>query len=150
MLEKTQSPIVAFTGTGAQKFKKVSPSERLLKNTWPPANETWDVFGDSDSGTYLLSAATLDQYEIACYFFHARLALVARGFSVDESQAIFNATMPAFIREGSDTDRRKCTQEFERAYNWVQDRLVDRLCAYAELWLKGGRGMRDFCHVSNV
>ena len=53
--------------------------------------------------------------------------------------------MPAFIREGSDTDRRKCTKEFERAYDWVQDRLVDGICAYAELWLKseGGKDYRD-------
>lgn len=145
-LVETQSPIVAFTETGTQKFKKkVSPSKRLLRNTRPAAKKTWDVFGDSDSGTYLWFAATLDQYQIAYYYFHARLALVACGFTVDELHTIFDATMPLFIREGSEFNQKKSRKVFERTYNWVQDRLVERLCAYAKLWLKseGGKDYKE-------
>ena len=76
--------------------------------------------------------------------FHCRLALVARGFHLNELQAIFKATMPDFIREGWDADRERCARVFEDAYNWVEDQLVARLRAYAELWLEseGGKEYR--------
>lgn len=111
----------------------------------PPCLKTWEVFGDADSADYLSSAATLDQYRVACHYFHARLALVARGFAVGELEAIFNDTMPNYIREGHDVDRSKGAKEFERAYNWIQDRLVERLCAYAYLWLEteGGKDYKN-------
>lgn len=139
MVMKTQSSIIAL-GTEAQKFKKkVLPSEWLLRNTWPPTKHTWDVFGDADSGAYLQSAANVDQYKTTCYYFYACLALVACEFSVDKLQAISKVTMPDFIYEKLDTDQRKCFKQFERVYNWVQNRLVERFCAYAKLWLKSKR-----------
>ena len=140
-----KSPSVAYTDPGPRKFqKRASPSERQVRNTRPPHDKTWEVFGDSGLAEYLSAATTIEQYHIACYYFHCRLALVARGFHLNELQAIFKVTMPNFIREGCDADRKHCARVFEGAYNWVEDQLVARLRAYAELWLKseGGKEYR--------
>lgn len=104
VVTKMQSSIIAL-GIRAQKFgKKVLPSEQLLRNMWPPTKNTWKVFSNTDSCIYLQSAANINQYKTTYYYFYSRLAFVAYGFSVDELQAIFKATMLNFIHERSNID----------------------------------------------
>lgn len=67
------------------------------------------------------------------------LLFIACGFFVDKLNTIFNITMPFFSREKSKINQKKYAKVFEHAYNWVQDRLVERLCTYSELWLKSKR-----------
>lgn len=98
---KTHGDSIVESDPGHQKFKmKVSPNKQLLANTQPSAPETWKVFGDSDSVNYLSSATTLDQYWVACYYFHACLALVACEFAASELEAIFKDTVPNWICDG--------------------------------------------------
>ncbi|MCJ1264022.1 hypothetical protein MMC22_003893 [Lobaria immixta] len=124
------TPIEGSTGSPTSKKKKTVLNER------PPVEKTWEVFGDTDSTNYLSSARTEAEYETGCRYFHARIALIAREFTVDELTQIFHATLPKFIRDGEDYARRKANKIFEDAYDWVQDKIVERLRAYAKLWLK--------------
>ena len=111
----------------------------------PPIAETWHVFGDNLSKAYLQSASTLSEYKIACRYFHARLALVARGFIIGELEQIFASCRPPFLEDSDDFDLSVASREFEDQYNWVEDRLVERLRGYAKFWLKspGGSCYRD-------
>ncbi|MCJ1266411.1 hypothetical protein MMC22_006296 [Lobaria immixta] len=117
----------------------------------PPVAETWQVFGDSLSTAYLQSASNSDKYKIACRYFHARLALVARGFTIDELKQIFTSCLPAFLRNDyMDNERKRAFREFEKQHDWVEDRLVERIRGYAKLWLQspGGSYYRDQYLVS--
>lgn len=118
----------------------------IARDQRPPVAETWQVFGDSLSTAYLQSASNLDKYKIACRFFHARLALVARGFNIDELKQIFTSCLPAFLRNDyMDYERKRASREFEKQHDWVEDRLVERIRGYAKLWLQspGGSYYRD-------
>lgn len=117
----------------------------------PPVAETWQVFGDYLSTAYLQSASNSDKYKIACRYFHARLALVARGFTIDELKQIFTSCLPAFLgNDYMDNERKRAFREFEKQHDWVEDRLVERIRGYAKLWLQspGGSYYRDQYLVS--
>lgn len=39
-----------------------------------------------------------------------------------------------FVRQADKFDKKAASKCFEEAYDWVQDKLVERLHAYAKLW----------------
>lgn len=73
---------------------------------------------------------------MACRYFHARLSLVARGFNIEELKQIFSSCLPFFLTIGEDYERNLARQYFEEQHDWVEDRLVERLRAYATDWLE--------------
>ncbi len=75
------------------------------------------------------------EYKNGCRYFHARLALIARGFSIDELKNIFNATLPQFLEDDKEYNRKTAFRTFEDEYDWVMDRLIERIRAYAQLWI---------------
>lgn len=109
--------------------------------TPPLATKTWHTFGDPRSTEYLKATSNIDGYRIACRYFHARLALVARGFHIDELQQIFVSCLPPFLQDGDEYQRKQANQAFEMQHDWVQDQLVMRLCAYAKEWLMAPAGL---------
>ena len=124
----------------------VTPRRRrkiAVFNQRPPVNKTWEIFGDQDSTDYLSSAANMAEYKIGCRYFHSRLALIARGFSIDEIKNIFHATMPPFLEEGEDYERKQACRMFEDEYDWVTDKLIERICGYASLWIET-QGGQDY------
>ena len=116
----------------------------------PPASETWQIFGDSRSTEYLQSTTTIESYQVACRYFHARLALVARGFTIEDLKTIFQSCLPSFLKEGEDDDRRVAFEVFEVEHEWVEARLMERFRGYANLWLQSPGGsdykQRDQLH----
>lgn len=116
----------------------------------PPAAETWKVFGDIRSTEYLQCKTTMESYQVACRYFHARLALVSRGFNIDDLKTIFQSCLPSFLKEGEDYDRRVAFEVFETEHEWVEARLMDRFRGYANLWLQSPGGsdykQRDQLH----
>lgn len=85
------------------------------------------------------------EYKIGCRYFHSRLALIARGFSIDEIKNIFHATMPQFLEEGEDYERKQACRIFEDEYDWVTDKLIERIREYASLWIdtQGGQDYKQ-------
>lgn len=143
-----QAPLTALDQALSQEPgpQKITQQKKTLSGVErPPVTRTWQVFGDSKSTTYLKSSTTLDEYEIACRYFHARLALVARGFSTDELLQIFNSCLPSFLQDGDDYERKLAYQAFEREYDLVEDKLVEKIQAYANAWLnsEGGSYYRE-------
>ncbi|MCJ1345089.1 hypothetical protein MMC31_003294 [Peltigera leucophlebia] len=80
----------------------ISPQQRqktAFSNHRPPINKTWETFGDQISTDYLSSANNMAEYKNGYRYFHARLSLIARGFSIDELKNISNATFPQFLED---------------------------------------------------
>lgn len=127
--------------------KHPRPLESKLR---PPASETWQIFGDNRSTEYLQSTTTMESYQVACRYFHARLALVARGFTIEDLKTIFQSCLPSFLKEGEDYDRRVAFEVFEVEHEWVEARLMDRFRGYANSWLQSPGGsdykQRDQLH----
>ncbi len=121
----------------------ISPRRRrkaAFSNQRPPTNKTWEVFGDQDLTDYLSSANNIAEYKNSCWYFHARLALIARGFSIDELKNIFNAILLQFLEDDEEYNRKTACRTFEDEYDWVMDRLIERIRAYAQLWINSLRG----------
>lgn len=130
------------TPTRKQATPKVSSSGKSKGATRAPVGKTWAVYGAKHSGDYLRSLDTFDAYKIACRYFHAWLALVARGFSIDELKHIFTTCLPSFLKDADDYERKLALKEFENGYVWVEEQLVTRIKAYATTWLESATGTR--------
>lgn len=114
----------------------ISPRRRrktALSNSRPPTNKTWETFGDQGSTDYLSAASNMVEYKNGCRYFHARLALIARGFSIDELNNIFNATLPQCLEEDEEYNPKTACRTFEDEYDWVTDKLIERIRAYARM-----------------
>lgn len=91
----------------------------------------------------------MEEYTVGCRYFHGRLALVARGFSLDELKTIFMATMLAFLRGGADYERKHAREVFEDVHDWIEDKMVQRIAAYAKRWLAipgGNLYQKEYIH----
>ncbi|MCJ1344946.1 hypothetical protein MMC31_003151 [Peltigera leucophlebia] len=106
----------------------------------PPINKTWETFGDQILTDYLSSANNMAEYKNGCRYFHARLSLIARGFSIDELKNIFNATLPQFLEDDEEYNQKTACRTFEDKYDWVTDWLIERIRAYAQLWIASPGG----------
>ncbi len=116
----------------------ISPRRRrkaAFSNQRPPTNKTWEVFSDQDLTDYLSSANNMAEYKNGCQYFHARLALIVRGFSINELKNIVNATLPQFLEDDKEYNRKTAYRTFKDEYDWVIDELIERIRAYAQLWI---------------
>lgn len=80
----------------------ISPRRRrktTFSNQRPPTNKTWEVFGNQDLTDYLSSVNNMAEYKHGCRYFHARLALIARGFSIDELKKHIQCNSPTVPRK---------------------------------------------------
>lgn len=134
----TRSIPPANNNSSPNDLKDPRPLESKLR---PPASETWQIFGDNRSTEYLQSTTTMETYQVACRYFHARLALVSRGFTIEDLKTIFQSCLPSFLKEGEDYDRRVAFEVFEAEHEWVEARLMDRFRGYANLWLQSPGGL---------
>lgn len=50
------------------------------------------------------------------------------------------ATMPAFLLDGADYERKYACEVFEDAHDWIEDKIVQRIGAYANRWLASPGG----------
>lgn len=80
------------------------------------------------------------EYKNGCRYFHSRLVLIARGFSIDELKNIFNVTLPQFLKDGKEYNQKTACRTFEDEYDWVTDKLIKRIRSYAKLWLASPGG----------
>lgn len=145
ILVETQSLIVAFTETGTQKFKKSLVKQTTTKKHLISRKKNLEYVWNSDLGMYLQSAATLDQYKIACYYFRACFALVACKFSVDELNTIFDAIILSFILEKSEINQKnaqKYLNTFTTEYKtgWSKNSAPMQSCGWSQ---KGKRNIRS-------
>lgn len=53
--------------------------------------------------------------------------------------------MPQFLEEEEDYNRKTACRVFEGEYDWVTDRLIEKICGYAKLWIEspGGSDYRE-------
>ncbi len=100
-----------------------------------PTNKTWEIFGDQDLTDYLSSTNNMVEYKNGCWYFYACLALIAHGCSINELKNIFNATLPQFLEDDKEYNQKTACRTFEDKYDWVIDRLIERIHAYAQLWI---------------
>lgn len=116
----------------------VSPRRRQKtapSNQKPPTSKIWEIFSNQKSTNYLSSATNMMEYKNGCQYFHSRLTLIARGFSINELKNIFNATLPQFLEDGKEYDRKTTYRTLEDKYDWVTDKLIKWIRGYARLWL---------------
>lgn len=95
----------------------------------------------------------MEEYTVGCRYFHGRLALFARGFSLDELKTVFMATMLAFLRGGTDYERKHAREVFEDAHDCIEDKMVQRIAAYAKRWLAipgGNLYQKEYIHSKYV
>ncbi len=92
--------------------QKAAPS-----NQRPPTSKTWEIFGDQESINYLSSATNIVEYKNGCRYFYRRLALIAHDFSINEIKNIFNATLPQFLEDDEEYNRKTACKTFEDEYN---------------------------------
>ncbi len=85
------------------------------------------------------------EYKNGCRYFHRHLALITRGFSINELKNIFNATLPQFLEDDEEYNRKTACRTFEDEYDWVTDKLIERIRGYAKLWIAspGGTDYRE-------
>ena len=80
------------------------------------------------------------EYKYTYQYFNERFALIARGFSINEFKNIFNATPPQFLEDDKEYNRKTAYRTFKENYNWVMDKLIERIHGYAKLWIISCRG----------
>ncbi len=85
------------------------------------------------------------EYKNGCQYFHGRLALIVRSFSIDELKNIFYATFPQFLEDDEEYNRKTACGTFEDEYDWVMDKLIECIRGYARLWIvsPGGTDYRE-------
>lgn len=111
-----------------------------FSNQKPLTNKTWETFGDQDLTNYFFSTNNMAEYKNGCQYFHARFSLIARGFSIDELKNIFNATLSQFLEDDKKYNQKTACRTFEDKYDWVTDRLIERIYGYAQLWIAFSKG----------
>lgn len=98
----------------------ISPWQRrkiAFSNQKPPTNKTWETFGDQDLTDYLFFANNMAEYKNGCRYFHVCFSLIARGFSINELKNIFNATLPQFLEDDEEYNRKTACKIFEDKYD---------------------------------
>ncbi len=73
------------------------------------------------------------EYKNSYRYFHERLALIVRGFSINELKNIFNTTLPQFLEDDEEYNQKTACRTFEDEYDWVTDKLIERIHRYARL-----------------
>lgn len=53
---------------------------------------------------------------------------------MDEPKNIFNTTLPQFLEDDEKYNRKTAYKTFEDKYDWVTDKLIERIHGYAKLW----------------
>lgn len=106
----------------------------------PPPSETWKTFWDDISKDMLAAAANSVDYKACARRFHARLAIMIRRLSTDKLHDIFLHTMPHYVAEGLASHRQQAIQIFEAAHFFIETLIVDRVRAYATMWLENPAG----------
>ncbi len=56
------------------------------------------------------------EYKNDYRYFHIRLALIVCGFSIDELKNIFNTTLPQFLEDDKEYNRKTAYRIFEDKY----------------------------------
>ena len=107
----------------------------------PLAAETWNTFGDAHSKSILTAATNHDEYENATTQVHARLFLIVCGLSVDELHNMFTAALPLYLVSAINLERLKASKVFEDSQALIEDRVVKRIRAYSQMWLKSHGGI---------
>lgn len=85
----------------------------------------------STSFYYKIKTKNIDQ----AYWYFTKLAIVARGLSIDEFKRVFTECLPPFL-QGSMFERKTALDEFEGAYNRLEDQLLSRFKVYTGAWLE--------------
>ena len=111
-----------------------SPYPRVTTVPWPAADKIWEVFGDLPAEMMIKTTTDVIQYTKLVRGFHARLALIVRGLHLEEVLAVFRACLPAWYATASKADQVTAQEEFEGAFDWVQDELVKKMKFYALQW----------------
>lgn len=106
----------------------------------PPPKETWKTFGDLHSKSILQAATNNDEYKSATAQFHARLFLIVRGLSVDELHDMFGQALPPYLLAADGAERLHANRIFEDSHMTVENRMVERVRAYATIWLESAAG----------
>lgn len=81
----------------------------------------------------------MDDYKVAIQYFHGWLALVARGFNIDELKHIYTACLHVFLQD-NEFERKIGLKEFEAAHHVVEEQLLSRMKGYATSWLESEGG----------
>lgn len=80
------------------------------------------------------------EYKNSCRYFHSRDTLIPHGFSIDKPKNIFNTTLPQFLEDNEKYNQKTACRTFKDKYDWVIDKLIERIRDYAKLWLASIRG----------
>lgn len=75
------------------------------------------------------------EYNNNYWYFYTRLSLIACGFSINELKTIFNAILPQFLEDHKKYNKKTIYRTFEDKYDWVTDQLIEKIRAYAQLWI---------------
>ncbi len=102
-------------------------------NQRPSTSKTLEILSDQESTNYLSSATNMVEYKNGCRYFHGCLALIVHDFSINKPQNIFNATLPQFLEDDKEYNRKTAYRIFENEYDWVTDKLIECIHRYARL-----------------
>lgn len=137
----TTAPITQTKNKASTTAKgKENAKKEVVRPKWPVVSRTWSTFGDHDSARFLASAGATDEYKVGSLYFHARLALVVRGLSLDQLHNIFVSTLPPYLQDAPIYERNLAEKSFQAAHDAIEDRIVSRVKAYAESWIASAGG----------
>lgn len=80
------------------------------------------------------------EYKYGYQYFHVHLFLIAHSFSINELNNIFNATLQQFLEDNKKFNQKTACRTFKDKYDQVADRLIERICRYAQLWIASLKG----------
>lgn len=107
----------------------------------PPAIKTWATFGDVGSSRLMAAANEREEFKIVSLYFHAQMALIAQGLSLDQIKNMFVSTLPPYLQDGPPYEQNHAEKIFLDAHNRIEDLLVERIRGYANLWLSSSGGL---------
>lgn len=88
-----------------------------MSNQKHQTNKTWKVFGDQTFTNYFSFANNMFEHTIGYRYFNSHLTLFAYGFLIDELKNIFIATIPQFLKEKENYNRKTACKVFKDKYD---------------------------------
>ncbi len=126
----------SFSDPGTPRIHGMSP--RTI--TRATASKLREVLGDQRSVARLSTAKDLTEYRNISRYFHARLALVARGLLSYELEEIFCSCLPDFYLQADRHHRRQVQDAFMTAHDWVETHLFAKVNFYVRSWYETPAG----------